>query len=359
MEQEQYSREQIIIIIVLCLLLHVVFLSLFFVFQHQDVDQEKKLSLAYDKKMEQLLEKQTQQTLTEEEKKELFEWVAGQAKGNASVVFENEPIDEQGEPDGKDDALSLEKADRELAGADAGKEEEIKEQLELTQAQPQPIIEKQQKQTAPEQELPEPRHITAQELTTITTAADLISMAKDNPSTSFRENEKQEKKQQTQTTPQQTSEPAKKLTLADITKGLVQKIKNNSDHLVNALSEKTGVASAEQIKYERYLKKLEWHISNSDRIHRRDYIDNLASAKTQPLNNLKLYLALNRDGSISELELITSCGIKVIDDYFLFIFRDASTSFPSVPHFLPAPFRCCYLVGLQSEQTAPFRFTIS
>jgi len=358
-EQEQYPRETIILIILLCLLLHIIFLtSLFFLYHDTNTFENKQteLQVAYDKKMEQLLEKQTKEPLTKEEQKELFEWVSGQAKGNASVIFENEPMDEQGEEDGKEEVSNIVKAspyakateDRELAEpvhSDAKEEKPNKDLLAKT-TQEQFI------EDAPEKQSLE--KILSPEITSLTTAADLIPMAKPTTTTSMQQKDKQQVIDQ-----ETSSSPEKKVSLADITKGLVQKLNHQSDHLVNALSEKTGHVSAEQIRYERYFKKIEWHFNNSEKIHRSSYINSLAAASKQIKGPLKIYLALNRNGSLLDLKIIQSCGAPVIDDYFIFILRDASSSFPPVPNFLPAPLPFTYSMGIEAEQKSPIRFTIT
>ena len=340
MEQEQYTREQTIIIILLCILLHLLFIGIFFFWQHSDNRQEINLSAQYEKRIEQLLEKQTKEPLTPQEEKEIFEWVNGQEKGNASVIFENEPEDEQGQPDGIEKGFTIEKPTEEstVDTATEPSPEEIEKEQEVQKPEPTPpIIEETLEDAA-------------------TTMASSIESApkiiEKKPVKSSASIKKEQKK----------SEEKQSVTLADITKGLVQKMHHSSDHLVNAINGKTGKVTEEQLRYERYFKKISYHFSNSDRIHRSNHIDALMKARDQIRDSMNIHIALNRDGSILDVRLASSCGSKVIDDYYMFVFKDASSSFPTVPNFLPAPLRFGYTIGVQQhaqQSSSPIRFTMS
>ncbi|MDR3549879.1 MAG: hypothetical protein P4L31_00560 [Candidatus Babeliales bacterium] len=348
MEQEQYTREQIIIIILLCLLLHILFVGIFFFWQHSSDRQDFNLSQQYEKRIEQLFEKQTKEPLTPQEEKELFEWVNGQEKGNASILFDDNIQDEQGQPDGDQQGNAIEMPTEETPtdkNAEPAPDQAVEEKL---QDAPEPKELESPKEKIEDKDATTTMPISPKELPqAVKTQAQKITPA-DKP------------KKVTEQKMQDDSRQS--VTLADITKGLVQKMSNSSDHLVNAINGKDGKVTQEQLRYERYFKKISYHFTNSDKIHRSNHIDALMKARDQIRSSMNIQIALNRDGSILDVRLASSCGSKVIDDYYMFVFKDASSSFPTVPSFLPAPLRFGYTIGVQQhaqQSTSPIRFTMS
>ena len=340
MEHEQTSREQIVIIVLLCLLLHVLFVALFFFWQHADHVREMSLAQQYEQRMEELLKKQTQTPLTPEEEKELFEWVNGQAKGNAAVIFESEPMEEQGQPEGVEEGAIVHTPSQ---------EELLQEKPLDTMPLQETSFDKEEKQVVIQEQKATQELIERTEKTTLATAEPEEKV------------QPQEKAPEKKATTQPEARSAKKINLAQITKGLVQKMHNESKHLVNAVNGKDGKITEEQLRYERYFKKVEWHFNNSDRIHRSTHLEALMKAREKINGSAQIFIALNRNGSLAELKLVSSCGAKVIDEYFMFIVKDAASSFPTVPSFLPAPFKFHYIIGMQVSQqsTSPIRFTMS
>lgn len=120
----------------------------------------------------------------------------------------------------------------------------------------------------------------------------------------------------------------KPITLAQITKGFVENLKNKGDHLVTMKGDKNGVPTDEQLKYERYLQRIQWCVQNSIKIHQRHYVPS-----TPFKTSLDVYVALDRDGKLAELTLVRSSGVPDLDEFILFAFKDASTSFPPMPAF--------------------------
>lgn len=348
MEQEQYSREQVIIIILLCLLLHILFIGIFFFWQHSDSRAELNLSQQYEKKIEQLFEKQTKEPLTPEEEKELFEWVNGQEKGNASVIFDDNIQDEQGQPDGNQEGNAIEKP-TDQAPTDKN-------------AEPAPDVAAEEKpqDTPKPKELETPKEKIEEKDSATTMPSNLEDLLQKIKTQAQKTTPADKSPKVTEQKMQEDSRQS--VTLADITKGLVQKMSHSSDHLVNAINGKDGKVTQEQLRYERYFKKISYHFTNSDRIHRSNNIDALMKARSQIRNAMNIHIALNRDGTILDVRLATSCGSKVIDDYYMFVFKDASTSFPTVPSFLPAPLRFGYTIGVEQhaqQSSSPIRFTMN
>jgi len=132
------------------------------------------------------------------------------------------------------------------------------------------------------------------------------------------------------------------LTLAQLTQGFLNQRKEESgSYGISMLGMKRGIPSDEQMKYERYLQKLSWCLQNSFNIHR----------DKQPLlstdTDIYLYFQLNRDGILEQLHVKKSSGNKLLDNFVVFVFREASHSFPPVPTYLPDnPFRMGYAISI-------------
>lgn len=120
----------------------------------------------------------------------------------------------------------------------------------------------------------------------------------------------------------------KNITLAHITKGFLEQLKNKGDHAVTMKGDPNHLPTDEQLKHERYLQRLQWCLQNSMKIHQHRY-----TAQQSVKTSLDIYIALDRDGILKELILARSSGIKELDEFMLFVFEDASSGFPSVPLF--------------------------
>lgn len=139
------------------------------------------------------------------------------------------------------------------------------------------------------------------------------------------------------------SAPKPPLTLAQLTQGFLNQRKEDAGiHGISMVGMKNGLPTDEQMKYERYLQKLSWCLQNSFTIHER----------RTPLiamnSDIYLFFALDRDGILKHVSVKKSSGNKLMDDFILFIFRDASSSFPPVPGYLPHdPFQMTCIIPLK------------
>lgn len=123
--------------------------------------------------------------------------------------------------------------------------------------------------------------------------------------------------------------PRPPLTLAQLTQGFLHQRKQDSGtHSISMLG-KEGLATDEQLKYERYLQKISWCIQNSFEINRSRF-PSLSQNVT-----FKIFFAIARNGNLQQLAIHQSSGSIHIDQCVLFVFRDASTSFPPMPNYLP------------------------
>ena len=140
--------------------------------------------------------------------------------------------------------------------------------------------------------------------------------------------------------------PKPPLSLAQLTQGFLNHVKDEGKHAIHMLGKKTGVPSDEQIKYERYLQKLSWCLQNSFNINNNRFPP---SATTD--NTVYIMLALNKDGTMRHCNVAKTSGNPQLDQFTLFIFNDASTSFPPVPTYLPHdPFTITYVISLNTTE---------
>lgn len=132
-----------------------------------------------------------------------------------------------------------------------------------------------------------------------------------------------------QTKPDAFSNPKPPITLAQLTQGFLHHRKEQSgSYGISMLGIKRGIPSEEQMRYERYLQKLVWCLQNSFNINR---YKQPAISSDAPVH---VFFSLNRDGILQHLSIKKSSGNMYIDQFVLFIFQDASSSFPPVPSYL-------------------------
>ena len=140
--------------------------------------------------------------------------------------------------------------------------------------------------------------------------------------------------------------PKPPLSLAQLTQGFLNHVKDEGKHAIHMLGKKNGMPSDEQIKYERYLQKISWCLQNSFNINN----DHFPTSTTTEVE-VHVLLALNRDGSVKLCRVAKTSGDRQLDQFTLSIFNDASSSFPPVPHYLPYdPFTVTYVITLNATE---------
>jgi outer membrane biosynthesis protein TonB len=150
------------------------------------------------------------------------------------------------------------------------------------------------------------------------------------------------------TLPMQQSNPIssskKSLTLAQLTKGFLEHIKDEGKDRITTEGQEGKIPTAEQLKHERYIEKLSWCLQNSFKINRDKF------PATNPLKTkVKVYLALNQNGTVKELHIVESSGNRSLDQFTQFVFQDASSSFPPVPQYLPHdPYKIIYIIEINT-----------
>lgn len=119
-------------------------------------------------------------------------------------------------------------------------------------------------------------------------------------------------------------QPKNNLTFAQLAQGFVKHVEQSA--AIQVESSKTGVANVEQLKHLNYIKKIIDCIENS-------FIINTAHIPANKTLKSIAYvqLAVNKDGSIHTLTIAQSSGNTEVDRFLLYVFKDASSSFPPIP----------------------------
>jgi TonB family protein len=321
------SQRRKLTIILLVLLLHLLlFLGIFIFYSHDLRDP----GFVYDQAMQALAEKQLTQPLTPEEQQQLDEWVTMKARKSdfgTAVIFAEEP-----------EFKSAQAAMHQQATAAAHKE--------------------------PQQEMKQETHKDTQkhdeEMQELAMLADL-AMAKKAEQKKQTEAAQEERRAQAQSVARQSAQqdmgkngtqdasPAPQVTMADIAKGFIKHLTNDGQYNTAMIGNKEGAPTDQQLKYQRYLQKITWWLNNADRIHN-DRLRNIPATKT----SVQVTMSLTRDGKLKDIYVRQSSGNAELDAYTLFIFRDASVSFPPVPTYIKEdPFIVTYVVHIFIGERAP------
>jgi len=294
----------IVAALIVSLLLHFIILLSFFYLETNRA--------AHNKNIEQL---------SSEQKEEALKWAARKARAQpfgAPVIFRDEPEEETQEPVDQTEAADQQPpATQQLA--QATKEEQTE------QTQKSSILEKQEKLEK--------------------TVMQRVKKIADKLTKQQAPRPVKQKITQQMPQPRPSSPPQKKpLTLAKLTKGFLEHIKDEGKDRITTLGQEGQTPTAEQLKHERYIEKLSWCLQNSFKINREKF------PLTDPVKTtVRVYLALNQNGTVKELGVVESSGNKLLDQFTQYIFQDASSSFPPVPHYLPHnPYKIIYIIEINT-----------
>jgi TonB family protein len=149
--------------------------------------------------------------------------------------------------------------------------------------------------------------------------------------------------------------PKAPITLSTIAKGFLSTLSQGGNDSMSMEGKKGAHPSAEQLNYQRYMEKFMRCVSNSHNIHKH----RMPSIQiTVPVH---VAVSLLRDGTLADCFISKSSGFREIDEYVLFIHRDAAPGFPPVPasikdHQLHFESRGMVIIGQQEE--TPFHFSV-
>lgn len=311
--EDSRSRRTFMLIIIAALLLHLLGLLFLLAWQHHTQEHEKKF--------QEFMEQVREQAAMNPESAEWAEMKARASEFGTTVLFQDEP--------------------------------------EFT-----PASQVAQKQPAQEKKEEKPKTIDRED----TLSAEKVAAVDKEPTQIVEESTKEEATSSKSYTAAQIDQkiqgmtasgkkeaaPKAPITLSTIAKGFLSTLDQGGRDSMSMQGKRGGHPTADQLNYQRYMEKFGRCVSNSHNIHK----DKLPH--TQIRVPVSVTITLLRDGTLKDSYISLSSGIKAIDDYILFIHRDASPGFPPVPssikdellHFVSQG-----IVIIGQEQT-PFNFSM-
>ena len=138
--------------------------------------------------------------------------------------------------------------------------------------------------------------------------------------------------------------------VASITRGYLEQLTNEGTNLIKTIGgDPNKRPTAEQLKHERYLAKIQWCLQNSHNINKDKCIN------TEPIQaTMKVYFALKKNGAMESLQIMQSSGNAYVDNYIKTLFEHASTSFPPLPSYITdEPYKLLYHVMVNWNVSQP------
>lgn len=130
----------------------------------------------------------------------------------------------------------------------------------------------------------------------------------------------------------------KKLTLADITQRFLRTARNNpalfnnnSNHLVSVIGGKRAQATEQQLKHERYIKKLFDCMNIVGKMHLKTL--RFIQRPDEDILRVKVLMDLHKNGHLASVNILESSGNRQYDRFIIKVIRDAARSFPPVPSY--------------------------
>jgi TonB family protein len=119
-------------------------------------------------------------------------------------------------------------------------------------------------------------------------------------------------------------------------------VKTNGTDSSTMLGKKGIIPTDEQLKHQRYAEKISWCLQQS-------FKQNHARLADYHQAVVEVYLALNKNGSINQVSIAKSSGKPRVDQFVLFTFQDAQSSFPPVPeYFHEDPYKIVYIIQVET-----------
>ena len=135
-------------------------------------------------------------------------------------------------------------------------------------------------------------------------------------------------------------------------RGYLEQLTQEGENLIKTIGgDPTKRPSTEQLKYERYLAKIQWCLQNAHNINREK------CQMHEPIETtLQVMFVLNRSGKMSDLKIVQSSGNAFVDRYIKSLFEFASSSFPPLPAYIKEdPYHLLYTVMVCWNVSNPTR----
>jgi outer membrane biosynthesis protein TonB len=142
----------------------------------------------------------------------------------------------------------------------------------------------------------------------------------------------------------------KGVTLAHLAQGYLDSLDQGGSYTIGMAGNPNKLPTNEQLQLENFSGKLIWHVQNIHHINFERF--NLPAMQS----SIHIYFMLDRKGHMSNLKILQSSGNAKVDDYILYLFKEASSSFPPLPQFIkqdPAPLN--YTLQIYFAPESPIR----
>lgn len=326
--EDTRDNRTILLIVIAALLLHCLALIFLLVWQHHTKEHEKK----FQEFMQELREKQAAAAQNIENPKTEEEWAEMKARASefgATVIFQDEPemsVKPIAAPTAKKQGASSEKKTKEKEQSQS-KEEAPSEKSNFTDATDNILAEQTAKTN--NAEVQQKAHGPQYEQAALT---GMMGAG------------------------QKDAAPQPPITLSTIAKGFLSTLSDGGNDSLSMRGKKGGIAGAEQLSYQRYLEKIFRCVSNSHNIHK-EKLPHMAHIRV-PVN---VTLRILRDGTLAESYVSLSSGFKAIDEYVLFIHRDAAPGFPPAPSAIRDDLLNFVSQGVViiGQEESPYRFSFN
>ncbi len=139
--------------------------------------------------------------------------------------------------------------------------------------------------------------------------------------------------------------------IASITRGYLEQLTNEGTDLIKTIGgDPNKRPTAQQLKHERYLAKIQWCLQNSHNINKEKCLT------AEPIHaTMKVYFALKKNGAMESLQILQSSGNPFVDNYIKTLFEHASSSFPPVPSYITEePYKLLYHVLVNWNVSQPY-----
>lgn len=281
--EDSRSHRTMLYIIIAAILLHLLGLLFLLVWQHHSQEHERKF--------QEFMEQVREQAAMNPESAEWAEMKARASEFGTTVLFQDEP--------------------------------EFTPAAQVAQKQPSPEQKKEKPKTIEREDIKSPEKVALVDKE----PTELIQEeSEESPSNESYTAAQIEQKIQGMTGPgKREAAPKAPITLSTIAKGFLSTLDQGGRDSMSMEGRKGAHPSAEQLNYQRYMEKFGRCVSNSHNIHK----DKLPHMQIRV--PVSVYISLSRDGTLKDSYISLSTGIKAIDDYILFIHRDAAPGFPPVP----------------------------
>lgn len=147
--------------------------------------------------------------------------------------------------------------------------------------------------------------------------------------------------------------PIKKtMTFADLARGFIESYKNEGQDWLERQGDENIQPQQQELKYLSYLQRICWYIQSTIKQHRI-----VLPPHWHPPLKTDMLLTFNREGTIENIQIISSSGCLEYDEYCLTVFYNNKTGYPPVPQHISENFINMPVSIILPAENARIRFS--